>query len=348
VDFPKYLAAANDRLKAGGIKATIRQRKQSLAIRATFPPKPGEDKPKQRDLALGYSANPAALKLAEIKAKEIALAIESGKFDWRDYLDPEALQLRETVGHWVNEFETKYFESRDRSPTKLNTYDQEYRCVFNHLSDCAILTPQLLKTAILSHSKPDSRQRKRWVTACQKLADLAELNCNFRDLTGSYSPNKVIFKDLPSDEEILSWVDKVPDEWRWAYCAIAIWGIRPHELWHLNTSRLTPKSGVLEVEKGKTGARSIYPCPWEWYVNFEMWEVKLEYVRSLTAKNNKELGRKPNKAFKSVGIPWHPYLMRHAYSAKLAVRGVSIEIASKWMGHSSQVHGSIYCSTELS
>lgn len=348
MDIDGRIAQANGRLKTANIRVQIRMAGGKLYLRATFPPQPGETTSKQRSLALGISANPIGLKLAEAKAREISVLLDSRTFDWTPYLKEQesasSSQTDETtIGEWIEKFTQQYFESRPQTPTKLNTFNKEFTAVFRHLPGSALLTPDLLKTAILQNSRPESRNRKRWAVACQKLAETAGIECNFKPLIGSYSPKHVSPRELPSDAEIRELYYRINNPaWRWSFGIIATFGIRPHELWHLDASRLSSSPGVLRVlSDTKTGERLCYPCPSAWLEEFQLWEIKQPTLPK--AKNNNDLGAVISKAFKNqLEIPFPPYHLRHAYAGRTAALGVDVAIASKWMGHSVDVHCRIY------
>ncbi|MBW4619301.1 MAG: site-specific integrase [Cyanosarcina radialis HA8281-LM2] len=348
MDIDGRIGQANGRLKTANIRVQIRKVGGKLYLRATFPPQPGEIASKQRSLALGISANPIGLKLAEAKAKEISVLLDSKTFDWTPYLkqqqSTQVLQTdRTTIGEWVEKFTQNYFESRPQTPTKLNTFKKEFTAIFRHLPAEELLSTDLLKAAILKRSRPETRNRKRWVVACQKLAEIAGIECNFKPLIGAYSPKHVSPRDLPSDEEIEAWYYQIADPaWRWSFGVIATFGIRPHELWHLDTSRLASSPGVLRVlASTKTGERLCYPCSSAWLSEFQLWDVKKPPLPK--AENNNDLGAVVSKTFKQdLGIPFPPYHLRHAYAGRTAALGVDVAIAAKWMGHSVDVHCRIY------
>jgi hypothetical protein len=73
------LDEVNARLKAGNIGVVVYQRGDRLSLRATFPPKPGIDKPPyQQLLSLGIYANPAGLQFAESEAKKVGGLLAQG------------------------------------------------------------------------------------------------------------------------------------------------------------------------------------------------------------------------------------------------------------------------------
>ncbi|HLP88600.1 MAG TPA: hypothetical protein VK184_08435, partial [Nostocaceae cyanobacterium] len=84
----------NKRLKDGRVGVAVCQRGDRLSLRATFPAKPGIDKPPhQQYLSLGIYANPAGLQAAEAKAKEVGGLLAQGRFDWRDYIEAKQEEI---------------------------------------------------------------------------------------------------------------------------------------------------------------------------------------------------------------------------------------------------------------
>ncbi|MEO0984997.1 MAG: site-specific integrase, partial [Cyanobacteria bacterium J06639_14] len=77
-------------------------------------------------------------------------------------------------------------------------------------------------------------------------------------------------------------------------------GVRPHEIYHLDLSRLEGE-GIVKVLKGKTGSRLIWPCKAKWVKQFELTKVYAPVCGTDTS--NKRLGERTGKAFKRSRIP---------------------------------------------
>lgn len=342
VDNDARIAQANGRLKAGGIRARIQPRRDSLFIRATFPPKPGESQSKQRDLAVGIKINPAGIKLAEAKAKEIGGLLDAGRFDWSPYLKKiDSTSEKLTLRYWVRRFTDNYFESREQSPNKISNFNKEYEAVFRHLPLDEPINEQALRLAILSKSQPETRSRKRYVMVCSALAKFAGLECDFKPLQGNYNSKKVSPRDIPSDELIEKLYFEIDNpQWRWVFGMLATYGLRPHEIFRLDCFDIKDKRVVHVLTNTKTRERDCYPCPSSWVEKFELWDVRCP---NYNYEVNTRLGHVISKNFREkLKIPFPPYHLRHAYAGRTAALGVEVAIASKWMGHSVSVHTSTY------
>ena len=340
MDNDARIAQSNSRLKAGNIRVRLQPRKDSIFLRATFPPKPGELQAKQRDLSLGIKINPAGIKLAEAKAKEIGGLLDAGRFDWSPYLKSSPTKSGTTIGDWVERFTENYFESRPQTPNKLSNFGKEYGAVFRHLPLDVLLTEKVLKSTILAKSQPESRTRKRYVMVCQKLAVFAGLECDLKPLQGNYSSRKVTPRDIPTDEEIEKHLESINNpQWRWIFGMLATYGLRPHEIYHLDCSAIS-KGVVRVLANTKTGERTCYPCPSDWVEKFDLADT---FTPVSGYEVNTKLGHIISKAFRErLKLPFPPYHLRHAYAARTATLGVEVAIASKWMGHSVDVHCKIY------
>lgn len=335
MDISGRIKQANGRLKDSRVGVAIQTIGNRLYLRATFPPRPGDERtePKQDRIALGYHANPTGLKMAEAEARKVGALLDCGEFTWEPYVKNHVQSG--SVADWLTRFEADYFTRRRRDAKSETTWKDDYAKVFGVLPSDALLTVQLLTDAIKATSA-DTRTRKRFVDACQRLAQFAGLEANFKSLRGNYSSSSVI-RSVPSDEEIAAWRDRIPNpSWRWAYGMMAVYGLRNHELFYLDCSKLP----LLVVKDGsKTGFHRCHPFYPEWY---EKWELANVQVPQCTGKNNTALGNRVTHAMKRYKIPFHPYDLRHAWAVRTIAFRVPTTLAARMMGHSVEVHERIY------
>ncbi|MGA7954615.1 MAG: hypothetical protein WCA07_13965, partial [Gloeobacterales cyanobacterium] len=166
----------------------------------------------------------------------------------------------------------------------------------------------LLSEAVLmecvTKTLPDTKNRKRTCFVLDAFARFAKIDINLSGLSGSYSPKKASPRDLPTDEEITEWYDKIPNlAWRWVYGTLATYGLRPHEAFHLDLNSLKEEPGILSVLDGKTGARRVFPLFPEWWSKWDLGEAILPKV---SGPDNGELGHRVAVQFKRIGIPFKP------------------------------------------
>lgn len=325
----------NGRLRAGKVGVRVEIKGNFVYLRATLPPKPGDGhtQPYQQRIALGVHANFHGLQLAEQKAREVGAALDGGKFRWDDYVKNNV--QAQTVGDWTRMIEHDYFSRRERNPKSETTWKGDYADVYRRLPQDEPLTVELILEAIAA-TEPDTRSRKRFVMALAKLAEFAGIEANFKHLKGRYSPQKVNPRNLPSDAEIAEWRERIDSpEWQRVYGLMATYGLRPHEVFHLDFSQFP----VLLVEDDtKTGQRRAMPFYPEWSSEWFL----LGDLPTVTGNCNRDLGNRVSHAFERYGIPFHPYDLRHAWAVRTIQFGVPDSLACRWMGNSVEVFTKTY------
>jgi len=296
----------------------------------------------------------AGLKVARVKAQEIDSQLLWGKFDWTPYLKGKAKPVQ-AVGEWVERYEASHWEPTPRSLTKENSYHKNYRLFFKRLPQDDVLTLNLLRTAILRESKPGTRNREFFCMAFGKLAEfvsrsgaiaseeVAMFRAELRELKRGYAPKEILPENLPTDDQILAiWHSIRNPAWKWVYGMLATYGLRPHEVFCLDTQRYNHSSEVLRVwNETKTGTRFVYPCRASWREQFELWNVQYPNI-SLEGKSNNDLGERVSHEFKRQAVPHNPYALRHAWCIRTALVGVPDSIAAKWAGHSVAIRTKVY------
>lgn len=330
---------ANGRLRAANVGVVIEQHGNRLCLRATLPPKPDATRhePYQQRISLsgqGIRANPNGIKEAELEARKVGALLARREFDWQPYLKSD-LELCLTIADWIARYEADYFARRSRTPQSETTWRHDYLKVFNKLPKNVTLSAEVLKETILS-TNPDTRTRQRAVMALTALAKFADVEVSFRSLAGTYSSRRAASRNLPDDRAIATWFHKIPaGSWQWAYGVLATYGLRNHELFHLDFSKFP----VLLVQEGKTGSRRVYPIYPEWATQWELANVNLPQC---TGKTNSDLGNRVTHAFKRLDIPFRPYDLRHAWAVRSLEFGLDVSLAAAQMGHSVQVHTELY------
>ncbi len=119
-----------------------------------------------------------------------------------------------------------------------------------------------------------------------------QIESDLNKYKGNYQPT--IKRDIPTLEEIDSYYARLRSpQWRWVFGIIACYGIRPHEIFHLDCALMQEYPPVLRVkEKTKTGSRLVYPLPDAARVrDWKLDEPVLPKIK-IEGKSKMELGRK--------------------------------------------------------
>lgn len=344
--FEQELKIVNQRLKDRKLGVTIRQRGNRLYVRAIFPPKPNSQKTDdyQQDIALGFKAQKAGLRSAEKKAADISFELAGKTFDWSNYLiRPIKSNADKTVAEWSAELETHYFQKRARNSKSETTWKNHYRLYLRRLPQDEVITPELLKQVILQ-TPADSCTRSQMCFAYKALGDYIGLDVAFiADLKGSYNSLKPARRDLPNDEEIQAAILQIPNPaWRWMAGMQATYGLRPHELFHLDISDLEQGNDWIKVGPNtKTGERTAIPLHREWIDLFNLRHPKMPGVQ-IAGKPNQSLGDSVSKAFRRYHLPFCPYDLRHCWAVRALRYNLPVAVSARWMGHSVDMHTTIY------
>lgn len=339
MDTAARLKQANSRLKSALIRVKIEQMGNKLYLRATLPPRPGatKDYPHQQRIALNAQANADGIRRAEAEAKTVSGLLEMGRFTWDSYVKPDTRTQTDklTIAQWVEKFERHYFDTRARNPKTETTWKGDYWEVFKRLPSDKPLSEGILRSLALK-SKPDTRTRLRYVTALAALANFAGIPHTLKSLTGDYSPRRVSVRELPDDQLIASVREQVKSpSWQWVLGVLATYGLRPHEIFHLNFDAFP----TLYVIEGKTDYRHVRPIYPEWA---EAWDLGNPKLPSCSGATNQDLGNRVSHAFRRNGIPFRPYDLRHRWAVRSMEYGLDLSLAAAEMGHSAQVHSETY------
>ncbi len=327
------LRQVNGRLKASKVGVTVEQHGDRLRLRATLPSKPGSSKvgPHQQRISLKLPANPAGLRQAEKQARLLGAQLAAREFNWADWGLATGGDAW-TCGSAIDALKEKYLAEGGT----LDTWNGDYWKALKKLPPDAHLTSEVLETLVLG-TKANTRTRVRAATAAGALAKFVGLKFDGQALRGNYSPTKVSPRDLPDDKAIVYVRNNVHNPaWKWVYGMMATYGLRNHEVFHLDLVNF-PRIQVLETTK--TGAREVWPCYPEWATDWELSKVLLPPVE--LDRSNQALGHSVTR-YLSPLLPFQPYDLRHAWAIRTMTFGWPVELSARQMGHSVEVHTRTY------
>lgn len=222
------------------------------------------------------------------------------------------------------------------------TWEGDYQKVLGKLPQDGKLTKALL-TKFVQHWPANSRSRIRACMAAQKLAAAVALDWKAGKLRGSYKAKPVDPSKIPSDEAIEAFYQELKNPaWRWVYGAIATYGLRPHEALRADIERQRSGDQKFWVPEGtKTGARRVWPLYPEWYYDFGLQRCQIPPID--LNRPNPNVGHSATEYFsRTAKMPWNLYAMRHAWARRAFYEGLEDTAAAKMMGHSLELHQTIY------
>ena len=319
-------------------KVKVEARGNRLSLVATLPAKDGSGKNKQQRIATGLANNKEGLRIARARAQRLESDLNLERFKWSDWADlPENGGI--LVKDAIPKFEYWYWETRGKTIGREEAFRENYLRFLKKLPENKAVTTALLREALVAYPA-DSFYRKRAHLALGFFARYLKvpLPDDWKILKGRYKPKSDRF--IPSDEEIEKiWASINNPAWAWVFGMLATYGLRPHELFHLDLAKM-PMIRVLPDTK--SGERVVYPVPGRWIDLFNLGERQFPSFALQEEMSNTSLGNKISVGFRQKKLPVVPYGLRDAYAVRCFVVGVDSSIAAKWMGHSIEVHCSHY------
>ena len=369
------LSQLNLRLKSAKTKVTIRESNGSLQLRATLPIKPGDKDTKgtgrkQYNISLNIPANLDGLRTAEEEAYELGKLIARKTFTWNDkYLGHEAIKKDlPTIGELLDKFEQEYFKTHKRTTKSEHTFFYYFSRTKRFTNPKDLATADNLISAIEKIDKEWARYNAARAISAFCMTFKIEI-----DLSQYAKMPDKNSRNIPSDEEIIAGFIKFADYlnnrgkqvnqnvkdswqlWRWTYGMLAVFGLRPRELfinpdinWWLSQENVDL---TWKVDKDcKTGERQALPLHKQWIEEFDLRNPKyLEMLATAISKKNKNnhaeitaLTQRVSWWFRKIGLDFKPYDLRHAWAIRAHILGIPIKAAADNLGHSVQVHTQTY------
>jgi integrase len=333
LDAETQVVRINDRLKQSAVPVRVRLNGGKLGIRATLPVKLGQGK-KQQDIRLGIPVSRDGFKMVEAEAHRLADLLLKGQFSWNLYVPDEKKLDQMPVAQLVQKFKDDHMKCHRISEA---TWVSQWQRTFNRLpQDEPLNAASILAVTLVS--EPDSCSRERSCQRLQLLANYAGITIDLKPYKGRYGHHAVKPRDIPSDELIVEWRDRVPNPgWQWVYGMMATFGLRPHECFFCE---FVDGYTVRVFEETKTGTRITRAILPEWSNQWNLMEVIRPQV---TGHKPGDFGDRNKRQFQRYKIPFPAYNLRHAYAIRGSVmKGLPVSTMAAYMGHSVQVHTKTY------
>ena len=362
---------------------------QGLCLRGPLPRQGGEGLRVQR-LALGLAADGPGLEQALGRLAELQQQLEQGRFDWSQWRRPPRRRAKATGSSAAAEpsnrtgatagrptrttqagsgsrrglpeplalFEQAFFADprrRRRRAGSRTTWTAAYLPYLRRLAersgDRPLDTP-LLEEVLESYALASrSRQQCALVLAALARHQGLTLPDDWSERAGGYGLHAARFRQLPSDSQILSLVEQIPNPgWRLVYGLMATYGLRNHEAFFCDTSPLAPGGDrvIRVLPTTKTGEHQVWPFQPHWVDHFGLELLggdrrALPPVRTdLPGTTLQQVGRRVAEQFRRYGLPLTPYDLRHAWAVRTIHIGLPDTVAARMMGHSVTVHTRTY------
>jgi integrase len=335
-------------------RCSLEQRGARIALRATLPDPVDPSRRARRRINIPLPAGPEHFRRMAALARDLDDELLSGTFHWQRWT-PEALERWAgggeasgvlTMAQLRAAIETTWGERHPGTEQAWHSlWGKKWAPLLRRLEPLGGLCSAERLCALLAELSPSSRKDAASVLSVVIQARRLPLDAEqIRAAGRGYGARELQPRDIPSDATLLSYVPKITQpHWRWMYCMLLTYGLRPHEIAHCS---LRP-DGVLDIAAGKTGERESWPCPEAWVVQLGLHEVHRPHQSASTvakaaadaltsARSNGRGGRRQPV------LPFGLYTLRHAYAIRLLQFGISSDVGARLMGHSVEIHNRTY------
>jgi len=313
--------------------ASINSQRGRLYLLANLPRRDGAPGLQQSRIALRLDDTPINRRTAAKQLQTLERQIKEGTFTWAYWLDEVAgpITWREAI--------TKLYRARVvLGRTGESTWQVNYLGRLRQVPQGGACTTASMAKALERYDRATCSYKELYYL----LRHLSKLIAvPFPEVpVPTYSQAELVA--VPSDAEILGWVDGAPEPVRWYWAMMATYGLRPHEI---EGATLIERDLCQVADGTKTGFRTVVPLPREWVERFGLRERRLRPRLEGSTDRPDAVSKWLNKELRRQGLPWKPYALRHAYAARLWREGGSrldLYTASRLMGHTAIQHAKTY------
>ena len=319
--------------------AKVRAQKGRLYLSGFFPKKDGSTGTAQYMVTLQLDDTPAGQKAAEKWLKKAERDLKAGRWDWADW---QRTKHTGQTGTWQEAIRSLRRRKVELGKTSASTWQVNYWGSLKLMPMEAKVTTESIAEELGRYSRDQYTYKKLFYL----LRDIAGIvGVPFPEVGVPTYSKKGNQTDVPSDSEIIDWVQSAPQPERWYFGMMATYGLRPHEC--DDCTLLTNESPMLVqvADETKTGYRTVIPQEEAWVELFELQNRQTRPDSERDADRNDTTSVWLNRWRLKQKLQWKPYALRHAYAGRLWRNGgaeLDVFDAAQLMGHSQKEHIETY------
>jgi len=309
--------------------ASVNVHKGRLYLLAKVPRRDGQPGLQQTRIALRLDDTPVNRRAAAKQLQTLERQLQRGEFEWGYWTDePEGVTWREAIARL---YRAKVVLGR----TGESTWQVNYLGRLRQIPAGSLCTSESMAEALRRYDR-GSCSYKELFYLLRHIARLVAVP--FPEVpVPTYREAQPVA--VPTDAEIVTWVEAAPEPSAWYWGMMACYGLRPHEI---EGAELVDRDYCQVQDATKTGFRTVVPLPRDWVERFRLRERRL---RPGTGQRPDAVSKWLSKELRKLSLPWRPYALRHAYAARLWREGGSrldLYTAARLMGHTAAQHAKTY------
>lgn len=309
--------------------ASITAQKGRLYLLAKVPRRDGSPGIVQTRIALRLDDTPVNRRMAAKQLATLEKQLSSDSFAWSYWLEEsQGITWREAIA--------KLHRARVvLGRTSETTWEINYMGRLRQIPPTSVVTTESIAAALERYERSTCSYKELWYL----LKHLARLvSVPFPELPlPTYGRAELVA--VPTDEQIVAWVEGAPEPSAWYWGMMATYGLRPHEI---EKSQLIERAYCQVADGTKTGFRTVVPLHRDWVERFRLRDRRL---RPGDDQRPDAVSKWLSKEMRKLALPWRPYSLRHAYAGRLwRVGGSRLDIytAARLMGHTAVQHARTY------
>jgi integrase len=313
---------------------SINSQRGRLYLVAKVPRRDGSPGLAQTRIALRLDDTPVNRRTAAKQLQVLERQLSTGTFEWSYWLEhaPDGVTWREAIARL-------YRQKVVLGRTKESTWEINYMGRLRQLPAGSACTTESMAAALQRYNRASCSYKELYYLL-KHIARLVAVPFPEVPLP-TYRDAELVA--VPSDDEIIAWVEAAPDPSAWYWGMMATYGLRPHEI---EGATLIDRDYCQVTEGTKTGFRTVVPVPRDWVERFQLRNRRLRFALARGSSDRPErVSKWLSKELARLSLPWRPYALRHAYAARLWRQGgnsLDIYTAARLMGHSVAQHSRTY------
>ena len=310
--------------------ASINALRGRLYLLANLPRRDGTPGLRQQRIALKLDDTTVNRRSAAKQLRTLEQQLARGTFEWSYWMDeePKATTWREAIA--------KLHRARVvLGRTGQSTWEVNYMGRLRQIPAGSACTTESMAQALERYDRASCSYKELFYL----LRHLARLVAVPFPEVPVPTYNQAQLVEVPTDEQIIDWVDGAKEPARWYWGMMACYGLRPHEI---EGATLIDRDLCQVAEATKTGFRTVVPLPREWV---ERWRLRDRRLRPGQDQRPDAVSKWLSKELRRQGLPWRPYALRHAFARRLWEQGGSrldLYTAARLMGHTPIQHAKVY------
>lgn len=310
--------------------ASINALRGRLYLLAKVPRRDGSPGLQQTRIALRLDDTPINRRAAAKQLQTLERQLADGTFEWSYWLDeePGTVTWREAIAKL---YKAKVVLGR----TGETTWQINYMGRLRQIPPGSACTTESIAQALQRYGR-ETCSYKELYYLLRHVARLVAVEFPEVPLPTYRDAAPVA---VPTDDEIIAWVEAAPEPSAWYWGMMATFGLRPHEI---EGATLIDRDLCQVADGTKTGFRTVVPLPREWV---KRWRLHDRRLRPGGDQRPDVVSKWLSKELRPLRLPWRPYALRHAYAARLWREGGSrldLYTAARLMGHTPAQHAKTY------